>query len=146
MNGILGFSHFLGQKNLSVAKQKQYVTIIQNSGKQLLRTIDDILEISILGTKQVKPNFEKTNLNELLFELFSIFDVKAKEKETPLYFHTGLSDEASEIYTDATKLNKILSNLLDNALKFTNEGFVEFGYQLVDLQIEIYVRDTGVVG
>ena len=88
----------------------------------------------------------------MLLELFSIFDIKAKENKTPLYFKKGLSDKQSTIYTDETKLNKILDNLLNNALKFTDEGFIEFGYTIVSKdvstgtsqQIEIYVKDTGI--
>ncbi len=149
LNGILGFSEFLNLPDLTNIKRKQYVNIIHNSGNQLMRIIDDILEISKLGTKQVKVVEKEICLNDLLLELFSIFDIKAKEKKTPLYLKKGLSDKESRILTDETKLNKILSNLLENALKFTNTGFIEFGYRIVgtarDLSLlQIYVEDSGI--
>ncbi len=144
MNGILGFSNLLGKSGLTSEEQKLYISIIQNSGNQLLRIIDDILEISRLGTKHVKVLENKVCLNDLLLELFSIFDIKAKENKILLYLKKGLSDIDSVIFTDKTKLNKILSNLLENALKFTNEGFIEFGYTVVNNEIEIYVKDTGI--
>jgi len=148
MNGILGFSNILSKPNLSDAKKKDYINIIQNSGNQLMRIIDDILEISKLGTNQVKSHEKEICLNDLLLELFSIFDIKAKENKIPLYLNKELSDKESLISTDETKLNKILSNLLENALKFTNEGFIEFGYSLKQdiepVEIEIYVKDTGI--
>ncbi len=148
MNGILGFSEFLNKPNLSDIKQKQYITIIQNSGHQLMRIINDILEISKLGTKQVKTIEKPVCLNDLLLEHFSIFDIKAKESKIPLYYKKGLSDINSTIFTDETKINKIISNLLENALKYTNEGFIEFGYKLIkhkgDSNIQIYVKDTGI--
>ncbi|OQX96487.1 MAG: hypothetical protein B6I20_14360, partial [Bacteroidetes bacterium 4572_117] len=149
MNGILGFSKFLEKQNLTEIKRKQYINIIQNSGNQLIRIIDDILEISKLGTKQVKTIEKEICLNDLLLEHFSIFDIKAKENKTPLYLNKGLSDKESIVLTDETKLNKILSNFLENALKFTNDGFIEFGYNLVQTrrgvpQLEIYVKDTGI--
>ncbi len=148
MNGILGFSSFLNNDELSSEKRKQYVKVIQNSGKQLMRIIDDILEISKLGTKQVKAIDEEICLNDLLLEQFSIFDITAKENKIPLYLKKGLSDVESFIFTDKTKLNKILSNLLENALKFTNEGYIEFGYKLKEdskhPQLEIFVKDTGI--
>ncbi len=144
MNGILGFSSFLNNPNLSDVKRKHYVSIIQNSGNQLMRIIDDILEISKLGTKQVKIIEQEVCLNDLLLEHFSIFDIKAKENKTPLYFNKGLSDIDSTIITDKTKLNKILSNLLENALKFTTVGFIEIGYALKNNKIEIYIKDTGI--
>lgn len=144
MNGILGFSDLLNDTNLPENKRKQYVNIIQNSGKLLMRIIDDILEISQLETKQVNVIENEICLNDMLLELFSIFDITAKENKTPLYLKNGLSDIQSKILTDATKLNKILSNLLENALKFTTEGFVEFGYKQIDNELEIYVKDTGI--
>jgi len=148
MNGILGFSKLLNKPNKSEQKRKHYVSIIQNSGNQLMRIIDDILEISKLGTKQVEAVEKEICLNDMLLELFSIFDIKAKENKTPLYLKKGLSDKESTILTDETKLNKILSNLLENALKFTIEGFIEFGYKLKTdsktTELEIYVKDTGI--
>lgn len=144
LNGILGFSSILNKPNLTDAKRKNYINIIQNSGKQLMRIIDDILEISKLGTKQVKTIIKEVCLNDLLLDQFSIFDIKAKENKIPLYFKKGLSDKESSIFTDETKLTKILSNLLENALKFTREGFIELGYQLKGSELEIYVKDTGI--
>ncbi|MEA3451070.1 MAG: response regulator, partial [Bacteroidota bacterium] len=149
MNGILGFSDFLDNEDLSQKKRKQYINIIQNSGKQLMRIIDDILEISKLGTKQVKTIEKEVFLNDILLEQFSIFDIKAKERKIPLFLKNGLSDKDSYIYSDETKLNKILNNLLENALKFTNEGFIEFGYTIVvneihEFHLQLYVKDTGI--
>jgi len=148
MNGIMGFSELLNDTDLGDEKRKYFVNIIKNSGKQLLQVIDDIIEISKLGTKQVKVYEEKVVLNNLLLELFSIFDTKAKENKTPLYFKKGLSDKKSTILIDSNKLNKILSNLLDNALKFTNIGTIELGYKLINNNkvpvLEIYIQDTGV--
>tara|TARA_R110001583_G_scaffold35585_1_gene118156 strand:- start:6247 stop:8628 length:2382 start_codon:yes stop_codon:yes gene_type:complete len=144
MNGILGFSNLLANPELTNEKREVFVSIIQNSGSQLLQIIDDILEISRLGTKQVKVLNEEVCLNDVLFELFSVFDIKAKENKTPLYLKKELSDKKSTILTDKTKLNKIVSNLLENALKFTSEGFVEMGYQLLHNELKIYVKDTGI--
>jgi PAS domain S-box-containing protein len=148
MNGILGFSEFLGNANLPEKKRKHFVNIIQNSGNQLLRVMDDILEISRLETKQVKVQAKEVCLNDLLLELFSVFDIKAKENDTPLYLKKSLSDEESTILTDKVKLNKVLSNLLENALKFTNQGYIEFGYNLKKNEkvneLEIFVKDNGI--
>jgi signal transduction histidine kinase len=144
MNGILGFSNFLSNQDLSETKKKYYISIIQNSGKQLLRIIDDILEISKLGTKQVKIHKEEVCLNDMLFEQFSIFDLKAKEQKIPLYLKNGLQDPESFILTDKSKFTKILSNLIENALKFTNEGFIEFGYYVEENLLKVYVQDTGI--
>ena len=84
MNGILGFTKFLNDPNLSDIKRKHYVNIIQSSGNQLMRTMDDLLEFSKLGTKQVKAIEKEVCLNDFLLELFTVFDVKAKENKIPL--------------------------------------------------------------
>ncbi len=144
MNGIMGFSHFLDNPELSLEKRKYYTNIINNCCKQLLRIIDDILEISRLETKQIAIDNAEFCLNDMLMELFAIYDIKSKERKIPLYLKKGLHDDESHIITDKTKLIKILGNIIENALKFTNEGFVEFGYYLTPKNIVLYVKDTGV--
>ncbi len=150
MNGILGFSKFLNKENLSHEKRKKYVDIVQSSGKQLLHIIDDILEMSKLGAKQVDVIEEQICLNELIEEQFTFFDSIAKLKNIALYHKKGLSDKDCTIVTDKEKLNKILNNLLENALKYTFKGFIEFGYKIIKPDdspyhlVEIYVKDTGI--
>ena len=144
MNGIIGFSGFLDNPDLTMEKKKHYIRIIQNSGHQLLRIVDDLIEISRLETKQVVAVEDSFCFNEMLFDLFTVFDLRAKENKTPLYLKRGLSDEASTIHSDRSKLIKIISNLIDNALKFTNDGYIEFGYFIHEGNLRIYVEDTGV--
>ncbi len=144
MNGIIGFSEFLNQNELSHQKHEYYTRIIQNSAKQLLHIIDDILEISTLGTKQVKIAPSVFFLNDLLMELFSVHNLKAREKKIHLYFKKGLKDKDSTIKTDQPKLVKILDNLIENAIKYTMEGFVEIGYHTTDRNVLLYVKDTGI--
>ena len=144
MNGIMGFSGFLNDMDLAPEKQKYYTRIIQNSAKQLLHIIDDILEISSLSTKQVKVDADTFSLNDMLMELFSIFNLRAQEKKIPLYLKKGLPDEKSSLTTDKSKLTKILMNLIDNAIKYTNSGFIEIGYTCNKDSIQLYVQDTGI--
>lgn len=144
LNGIVGFTQFLDDPELSDEKKKHFISIIQSSSNQLVRIIDDIIEISKLETKQVKPIHEEVNLNSLLLELFSIFEIKAKEMNLSLHLIKGLSDHRSMIYTDKTKLLKVLNNLVENALKFTHQGEVEIGYKLINEQLKIWVKDSGI--
>lgn len=144
MNGIIGFSQMLDCQDLSTDKRKYYSKIVQNSSLQLLKIIDDILEISTLETKQEKINVSEFCLNDFIMEIFSIFNLQSKERNIPLYVKKALPDRASYIISDKTKLNKILSNLLENSLKFTYEGFIEFGYFLRKSMLVIYVKDTGI--
>jgi len=134
----------LDNPGISDEKRKNFSKIVQNSSHQLLRIIDDILEISTLETKQQKLNETAFCLNELLMELFSIFNLQSKERNIPLYLKKAWHDDQSHIFSDKTKLNKILSNLLENALKFTSYGFIEFGYYLDKANLKLYVKDTGI--
>jgi len=143
LNAILGFSNLLNKDN-TPDKTQLYVNIIQNSGQQLLNIISDILEMSRLGTSQVKVSEKAVCLNKLMQENFTSFIIKAKEKGLQLFYKKELPDEESIIYLDTTKFNKILNNLLENAVKYTFKGKIEFGYHVNDDKIKIYVKDTGI--
>lgn len=144
MNGIIGFADLLNSDSLSQHQQKKYINIIRSSGNQLIRIIDDILEVSRLETRQIKPQFSEICLNHLLAELLSIFRLQSQQKNIELLLKAELSDKASYLKTDLTKLRKILSNLLENALRYTHEGFVEFGYYCENDALLMYVKDTGI--
>jgi PAS domain S-box-containing protein len=148
MNGILGFTDLLDNPNLSDEKRKLFIDIIKNSTHQLLHIIDDLMEISVLETKQIKAEEHPVCINDLLHELHTIFNIKATKNKIELVLTNELSDQESTIFTDKNKLNKVLSNLLENALKFTDEGIVELGYKLnknsKPAELEIFVKDSGI--
>jgi PAS domain S-box-containing protein len=144
LNGIMGFSEILCNPSISDEKRNKYSKIIGNSGKQLLRVIDDILEISTLETKQSKLNETEFCLNQLLTELYAVFSLKSEVKDVPIYLEKPLHDKEIKIISDKTKLNKILSNLIENAIKFTPSGSIEIGYRIENALLKIYVRDTGI--
>ncbi|MDY8137329.1 response regulator [Aquimarina sp. 2201CG5-10] len=144
MNGIIGFSEFLNNPDLTPNERKEYTRIIINSGKQLMSIIEDILEISKLRSKQVSVNIEKTNLIILFQTLFSVFKIKAQEKNIDLLLENGLPDDQKLILIDKSKLNKILSNLIDNAIKFTDTGYVKISHKIKNELLQICIEDTGI--
>ncbi|MBI5539755.1 MAG: response regulator [Bacteroidia bacterium] len=144
MNAICGFSEMLGKADLTAEKRENFTNIIINSSNRLLSVVTDILTISSLETNQEKINYEIVNVNELIAELLSIFKIQANSKSILLQMQQGLNNEASEIYTDRTKLYQILSNLINNALKFTSKGTIEFGYIHQENNLQFFVKDTGV--
>jgi PAS domain S-box-containing protein len=153
MNAIIGFTRFLDKPALSAEKRSSFIKIIQNSTQQLLSIVTDILTISSIETKQEKINIKPICVNKIIGDLVLIFKSQALNQNISLYDKQQLNDKQAEIYTDETKLIQILTNLIVNALKFTHEGFVEFGYFLTELQdhksqnekyLQFYVKDTGI--
>jgi PAS domain S-box-containing protein len=144
LNGIMGFSEMLNNPNISEEKRRNYSKIIMNSSQQLLRVIDDILEISTLETKQTKLDETEFCLNDFLMELYAIFSLKSEDRNVPVYLEKPLHDKEIQMISDKTKLNKILSNLIENAIKFTAQGSVEIGYSVENELLKLYVKDTGI--
>nr|WP_319265948.1 ATP-binding protein [uncultured Draconibacterium sp.] len=144
MNGIIGFAEMLENPDLSAEMRINYSKIVQNSSYQLLKIIDDILEISTLETKQIKVNKEAFCINDLLMELFSIFNLKSQKRNIPIYIKKELPQDQSRIVSDKSKLTKIISNLIENAIRYTNVGYIEIGYTIKNEKIILYVKDTGI--
>ena len=143
MNGIIGFSEMLNDNNLPDNKKQHFTQIIINNSKQLLKIIDDLLEISSLDTKQVNKNDSTFYLNDTLMDIFATFKLKSEERKLPIYINKALTDKKSKIINDKIKIYKIVNNLLDNALKFTHHGHIELGYYVDEKELHIYVKDTG---
>lgn len=144
MNGILGFSELLKNPQLLPEAKNRYIQIIEQSGNRMLSIITDIVDISKIESGQMNLESNKINVNHLLSELAVLFTPEAQAKELRLSFTTALPNEKSFIQTDRNKLTQVLTNLIKNSLKFTKEGSINFGYELVDDYLEFYVKDTGV--
>ncbi len=144
MNGIMGFSELLRSNCLTPEERKEYAEIIVNSGKDLIKSVENILEISTLETKQNKVRFVETNLKEVLLDLISQYAPKAESKNLSLSLENKISDQQNIILTDTVKLYKIVSNLIDNAIKFTYEGTIIIFSYLVGDSIIISIKDSGI--
>jgi len=144
MNAILGFTVLLTDPDLSKEKRENYNSIIQHNGNHLLSIIDDIIEISKIETKQVTPNLSIINLNNFFDELSLLMSVNLpKDKKIELRTKIPPDNASLSFKTDEVKLKQIMINLISNAIKFTDTGFVEFGYE-VNEKIIFFVRDTGI--
>lgn len=144
MNAIIGFSALLLDTELSEDERNQYGDIIFQSSMQLLSIINDIVDVANIESGQVRLKTSETNLNSNLRSLHDQFRFEPKYESINIILNPGLPDDESIIITDSTKLIQILSNLVNNALKFTNEGQVRFGYSLADNFLEFFVDDTGI--
>jgi PAS domain S-box-containing protein len=142
LNGIIGFSNLLSQEDITKEDIKEYTSIIQQSGFRLLEIVNNVLDISKIETGQVEINYQSFSINQLIENLYSFFLPFAKEKHLDLKFMTHLKD--SFILSDETKLTQILTNLINNSIKFTTTGSIEFGYKISENTIKFYVSDTGI--
>ncbi|HSQ45604.1 MAG TPA: PAS domain S-box protein [Lutibacter sp.] len=144
MNGIIGFSELCLDPNISKEKQREFANIVIKSSKRLLSIVNDILDISKIEAGAVTLNLENVNLNRLLDELEDFYKPIAQENNLVLTCERGLENYKSCVETDKVKLNQVLTNLLSNAFKFTDNGSVSFGYQLIENNLQFYVKDTGI--
>jgi len=143
LNAILGFSQLMKIKKFTDEQKDKYVDHIIQSGEQLLVLISDIIDVSMIDANQITINASACDINELIDDLHSQFSISSVNKEVVLQTKKGLSNNESVIETDSNRLIQILSNLLENARKFTTEGIIEFGYSLSNDTLRFYVKDTG---
>ncbi len=148
MNGILGFAQLLSSENLSSEDLIEYTQAIDSNGKLLISLIDDIIDISKIETGHVKLNPEKTHLNKLMDEIFQsiLNEPLYKEKhKVEFILEKDLPDTGCTFETDAVRLRQVIYNLISNAIKFTNEGFIKVGYKLDSPHsLLFYVVDSGI--
>ena len=144
MNGILGFSKLLSEPLLSGKEKEKYIELIHESGKRMLTIINDIIDISKIEAGEMGLHPVETTVNEVLENIYEFFAPQAEEKGLSISYQCGLSASESVITTDKTRFSQILSNIVNNALKYTKEGGIDFGYRQTDEVLEFYVKDTGI--
>lgn len=147
MNAIMGFSELLKKPQLSVEKRDEFANIIVSSSKQLINIIDDIIEISRIESGLMKLNKIPFYLNSFFQNLqITLNQLMPKEKDIELKFIPcyGLHDD-TVLFSDEVKLKQIMTNLIDNSIKFTLKGSIEMGCLFNSLgKIIFYVKDTGI--
>ena len=166
MNGILGFADLLKSPDLTHAEQNDFIDIIKKSGDRLLNLINDIVDISKIEAGLMELNITESDIHLQTKYIYSFFKHQAESKGLQLLCKNGLSSKEFFIKTDREKLYAILTNLVKNAIKFTDRGSIEFGYNIVEtdnylslhtdnpetdnaetdnyLSLRFYVKDTGV--
>jgi len=147
MNGILGFAALLKEPKLSGEEQQEYIGIIEKSGARMLNIINDIITISKVESGQMKTYISKTNINEQVEYIYKFFKPEVEQKGIHISCNTPLADNEVTIKTDKEKIYAILTNLVKNAIKFSDKGSIEIGYRICKEQAggdKAGDRDTGV--
>ncbi len=148
MNAIIGFSDLINEPGIDELEKKQFSEIIRKRAFDLLGLINDIMDISKLEAKQMKITKEYGNVEDILSDLYKTYQVFWEDTENPavtLSYENELIGAENNIFTDIGRLRQIISNLLNNAIKFTQQGSIRFGCKKKDDQtLLFYVSDTGI--
>jgi signal transduction histidine kinase len=147
MNAIIGFSDLLNSKDLSEIDKKEYIKIIRNSGSNLVSIIEDLIEMSKIDAQQITPKLVGFDINASCKELFEYIKVTIpKEKKIVFNYIENPHPIVKNIISDKTKLTQVITNLITNAIKYTENGIVEFGFTVKekDSIIEFRVKDSGI--
>lgn len=147
MNSIIGFSELLNIGNLAYEKRVEYVRTIRNQGVYLLKMIDDVVELTKMESGKITIRKSPCNIDLLLNEILVIFN-QYKETQGKEHLDIRISyppQRGMIIYTDPGRLQQLISNLINNSIKYTEKGYIEIGYRPGSEQkIEFYVKDTGI--
>ncbi len=156
LNSIIGFSKLLLKNGFNKNEIKKYLITINKNGEQLLKLINDIIDISKIEVNEIKLEKTMFFINDLMEELYDIFisDINLNRKKLKLIYKKSNKKLNPYIEADKMRLKQILDNLLSNAIKFTEKGKIEFGYEFINDPpihmgnnpniIKFYVRDTGI--
>jgi len=146
MNVILGYNEMLNSKSLTQNELNEYTSIIRNNGKQLLQIMDSLIDISKIQANEMVYTNRSFSLNQILRQVYENHLPKIEEKSKDIIFKyiPGLDTGDDIVKNNKESIFKVLNHLVDNAIKFTDKGEIEFGYEAFDNYIRFFVKDTGV--
>lgn len=143
MNGILGFAELLKEPDLAPQNQMEFINVIETSGQRMLNIINDLIDISKIESGETVLQIRKTNVLNMLQELSLFFTPEVNRKGIQIDYSCDLDPEDYSIETDSQKLNQIMTNLIKNAVKFTEKGSIRFGCQKQNSKLKFFISDTG---
>ncbi|NOQ25013.1 MAG: PAS domain S-box protein [Bacteroidales bacterium] len=149
MNAIIGFSNLLLDEDILHTEKIKLNDLINENSHNLLKLIDDVIDVSKLQSGDIQLNNTTCDLNKLLLDIYVTFSVQIENdlnKDIHLSMNTNFENNNFSIITDSNRLKQILSCLIENAIKFTDKGFVDFGYTISknENKIQFYVIDSGI--
>jgi Signal transduction histidine kinase len=145
MNAIIGFANLLQEPSLDVQGRAEAVSYIKRNGEVLLTLLNDILDISLIEIGEIRILNCEFNLKETIQDIVQQQQALYLQPRNLLEIRYSFDSKWSrQFYGDETRFRQIFSNLLSNALKFTEKGFIEVGYKFDETQLIFFVRDTGI--
>lgn len=146
LNAILGFTNLLFEENLTESEKENAVECINNSKNNLLRIVENILELSNIDSGQLYLSYTEIDINRTIIQVINqVYERMGKKKSSTIRIKSSLDDsDGLKIVTDYRRFQKVLDCLIDNAVKFTDEGEIEVGTFIEDSEtIGVYVKDHG---
>lgn len=144
MNGIIGFTQLLLRNVGTAEEREQYLKVIEHCGNQLLVLINDLIDISKIEANQISITESEVFLNQVISKQFQLFKPKALNLGLTIEYECGLGEFESHILADSNRIQQVVGNLIGNALKFTPNGSVKFGYEVWGNFLRFYVTDSGI--
>jgi len=144
LNGILGFAPLAIESDISDEEKQKFLQILNFSGERLMNTVTDYMDISLIVSGEMPVNKKAIDIETLFNGLYNKFNEPYLEKNLQLKLQNTTNKVEFVLQTDAELLEKAISHLLYNSLKFTNEGEITLGYEIQANNLEIFVKDTGV--
>lgn len=147
MNAIVGFAEMLQDAELGRDEKDRFLDAIIKSGDSLLHLVNDIIDISKMEAGQLQLVLSDCDINALMDEIELTFRQELDRQgktHVMFYIQKGIPDTSFMVHTDTIRIKQVLSNLIGNAIKFTDEGFIETGYRIDSGKLLFYVRDSGI--
>jgi|WetSurMetagenome_2_1015567.scaffolds.fasta_scaffold06075_4 signal transduction histidine kinase/ligand-binding sensor domain-containing protein/CheY-like chemotaxis protein len=144
MNAIVGFANLLKDAELELEERNEFIDVINANSEILLVLIDDILDLSLIEANQLSIKKEVFDVNEILDHLYSSYSLMNKKRDLSIRLFNEVHGQQLLIHSDKIRIKQILSNLINNAYKFTESGFIEIGLIRKESSLCFYVQDTGI--
>jgi len=142
LNAIIGFSSLLAETD-DVQERKEYLKVVEDNNERLLRLISDILDLSKIETDKFAFQYTKLDVNILCDDVVKSMQLRVKPGVKLIFEPSELPQ--CFIVSDYNRLQQVLSNFLNNAIKFTTQGTIRVGYTKPDKEhLRVYVQDTGI--
>jgi PAS domain S-box-containing protein len=146
LNSVVGFANLLLANNLTQEVREDYIEHINYNSEKLLQIIGDIIDLSRLESSQIEISYEETSLSSIVNEIIEDARQVIKRNEKPIILNVSnkFADSGDLIFTDRIWLKRVLNHLMDNAVKFTLDGSIEFSYLREGDKIVFRIKDTGI--
>lgn len=144
LNSIIGFSELLTDTSFEPEQKDEFIQHIIENGNYLLNIISDIVDLSKIEAGEITIRKKPTTVCDLVEEVKRLFSYKIESKSLKFVVNTLPCDEKIFVLCDRERVMQIFANLLNNALKFTTEGYIEVGFRVLKTNVEFYVKDTGI--